>query len=90
MTQAGYEFEIQVSHKEEVYESTEPAEIVKEAMDNLGVITEKCNYVYEGGTHYPQFISEIPGETADEALKAEEEKIKAKTATIIRFLFIVN
>lgn len=46
-----------------------PAEIVKEAMDNLGVITEKCNYVYEGGTHYPQFISEIPGETADEALK---------------------
>ena len=30
MTQAGYEFEIQVSHKEEVYTSTEPDEIVKE------------------------------------------------------------
>ncbi|MBQ8804210.1 MAG: septum formation protein Maf [Tyzzerella sp.] len=30
LAQAGYEFEIQVSHKEEVYTSTEPAEIVKE------------------------------------------------------------
>lgn len=30
MTLAGYEFEIQVSHKEEKYESTEPDEIVKE------------------------------------------------------------
>ena len=30
MTQAGYEFEIQVSHKEEIYTSTEPDEIVKE------------------------------------------------------------
>ena len=30
MQQAGYEFEIQVSHKEEVYKSTEPDEIVKE------------------------------------------------------------
>ena len=30
MEQAGYEFEIQVSHKEEVYTATEPAEIVKE------------------------------------------------------------
>ena len=30
MTIAGYEFEIQVSHKEEKYESTEPDEIVKE------------------------------------------------------------
>ena len=30
MTQAGYEFEIQVSHKEEVYTSTEPDGIVKE------------------------------------------------------------
>ena len=30
MTQAGYEFEIRVSHKEEVYTSTEPEEIVKE------------------------------------------------------------
>ena len=30
MEQAGYEFEIQVSHKEETYTSTEPDEIVKE------------------------------------------------------------
>lgn len=30
MAQAGYEFEIQVSHKEENYTSTEPDEIVKE------------------------------------------------------------
>ena len=30
MEQAGYEFEIQVSHKEETYISTEPEEIVKE------------------------------------------------------------
>lgn len=30
MAQAGYEFEIQVSHKEEVYTGTEPDEIVKE------------------------------------------------------------
>lgn len=30
MAQAGYEFEIQVSHKEEVYVSTQPDEIVKE------------------------------------------------------------
>lgn len=30
MEMAGYEFEIQVSHKEEVYTSTEPGEIVKE------------------------------------------------------------
>ena len=30
MTQAGYTFEVQVSHKEEVYQSTEPDEIVKE------------------------------------------------------------
>lgn len=30
MEQAGYEFEIQVSHKEETYTSTEPSEIVKE------------------------------------------------------------
>lgn len=30
MEQAGYEFEIRVSHKEERYTSTEPAEIVKE------------------------------------------------------------
>lgn len=30
MLQAGYEFEIQVSHKEEVYVSTTPDEIVKE------------------------------------------------------------
>lgn len=30
MTMAGYEFEVQVSHKEEVYEATKPDEIVKE------------------------------------------------------------
>lgn len=30
MEQAGYDFEVQVSHKEEVYTSTEPDEIVKE------------------------------------------------------------
>ena len=30
MQQAGYEFEIQVSHKEEVYTGTTPDEIVKE------------------------------------------------------------
>ena len=30
MAMAGYEFEIQVSHKEEVYEAVEPGEIVKE------------------------------------------------------------
>ena len=30
MALAGYEFEIKVSHKEEVYQSTEPDEIVKE------------------------------------------------------------
>ena len=30
MSQAGFEFEIQVSHKEEVYHSTRPDEIVKE------------------------------------------------------------
>lgn len=30
MTQAGYEFEVMVSHKEEFYTSTEPNEIVKE------------------------------------------------------------
>ena len=30
MAMAGYEFEVQVSHKEEVYEATEPGEIVKE------------------------------------------------------------
>ena len=30
MEQAGYEFEIRASHKEEVYTSTEPEEIVKE------------------------------------------------------------
>ena len=30
MAMAGYEFEIQVSHKEEVYSATEPGEIVKE------------------------------------------------------------
>lgn len=30
MAQAGYTFEVQVSHKEEVYQSTEPDEIVKE------------------------------------------------------------
>ena len=30
MAMAGYEFEIKVSHKEEIYTSTEPSEIVKE------------------------------------------------------------
>ena len=30
LAQAGYEFEIQVSHKEELYTSTQPDEIVKE------------------------------------------------------------
>lgn len=30
MAMAGYEFEVQVSHKEEVYKATEPGEIVKE------------------------------------------------------------
>ena len=30
MAQAGYTFEVQVSHKEEVYQSTKPDEIVKE------------------------------------------------------------
>ena len=30
MTMAGYEFEVQVSHKEEIYEATAPDEIVKE------------------------------------------------------------
>ena len=30
MAMAGYEFEVQVSHKEEVYAATEPGEIVKE------------------------------------------------------------
>lgn len=30
MAMAGFEFEVQVSHKEEVYEATEPDEIVKE------------------------------------------------------------
>ena len=33
MEQAGYEFEIKVSHKEEFYTSTEPDDIVKELAD---------------------------------------------------------
>ena len=42
MEQAGYEFEIQVSHKEEVYTATEPAEIVKElALLKASDIAEK-------------------------------------------------
>ena len=52
MEQAGYEFEIQVSHKEEKYSSTTPDEIVKElallkATDIAGQ-NEKCNLIVIG------------------------------------------
>ncbi len=52
MMQAGYEFEIQVSHKEEVYTSTEPSEIVKELAllkaKDVAQMNEKSNLIVIG------------------------------------------
>ena len=52
MAQAGYEFEIQVSHKEEVYTSTEPSEIVKELAllkaKDVAQMNEKSNLIVIG------------------------------------------
>lgn len=52
MQQAGYEFEIQVSHKEEVYTSTAPDEIVKELAllkaRDIGEQNERKNLIVIG------------------------------------------
>lgn len=52
MAMAGYEFEVQVSHKEEVYSATEPGEIVKELSllkaDDIASMNEKKSLVIIG------------------------------------------
>ena len=52
MAMAGYEFEVQVSHKEEVYSATEPEEIVKELSllkaDDIASMNEKKSLVIIG------------------------------------------
>lgn len=43
-------------------------EQVKEAMDNISVIVNACNVEFPNEDHYPQFISEKEGESAEEAI----------------------
>lgn len=42
--------------------------IVKEAMENIRTITEACKFELPKLTHYPKFISDIPGESAEDRL----------------------
>lgn len=73
MQQAGYEFEIMVSHKEESYTSTEPNEIVKElallkANDIAGQVEQK-NIVVIGADTVVAYAGKILGKpkTKEEA-----------------------
>lgn len=73
MQQAGYEFEIMVSHKEESYTSTEPNEIVKElallkANDIAGQVEQK-NTVVIGADTVVAYVGKILGKpkTKEEA-----------------------
>ena len=42
---------------------------VKEAIANVDVIVDRCNYVPEKEEHYPKFKSSIEGETANDAIR---------------------
>ena len=42
---------------------------VKEAIANIDVIVDRCNYVPEKEEHYPKFKSSIAGETANDAIR---------------------
>lgn len=48
-----------------------PEDAVKEAMENIDVITDRCNVVYTKENHYPKFQTKL---TADEQLAIEIEK----------------
>ena len=65
MTMAGYEFEIKVSHKEEVYHSEAPDEIVKELSllkaEDIAETEEKKNVIIIGADTVVAFDGKILG-----------------------------
>ena len=73
MEMAGYKFEIKVSHKEEIYHSTEPAEIVKELSllkaEDIAQQVEQKDLVIIGADTVVAYDGKILGKprTKDEA-----------------------
>ena len=69
MEQAGYKFEIMVSHKEECYKSTEPDEIVKELAllkaNDIAEQIEKKNLVVIGADTVVAFGGKVLGKPAN-------------------------
>lgn len=72
-------FEPHTSYDEEMYIKTYhelseallkilPNDIVEEAISGCDNIGAMCNFVLKKEQHYPKFVSEIPGETANECL----------------------
>lgn len=70
MEQAGYQFEIQVSHKEEVYHSTEPSEVVRELSlqkaEDIAEQVEQKNVVIIGADTVVAHGGKILGKPKDE------------------------
>ena len=70
MEQAGYQFEIQVSHKEEVYHSTEPSEVVRELSlqkaEDIAEQVEQKNVVIIGADTVVVHRGRILGKPKDE------------------------
>ena len=75
MTQAGYEFEVMVSHKEEFYTSTKPDEIVKELAllksDDIANQINQKNVVIIGADTVVAYAGKILGKpkTKEEAFE---------------------
>ena len=71
MKQAGFEFEIQVSHKEECYKSTKPAEIVKELAllkaEDIAAQNEEPNLIVIGADTIVAVDDRILGKPKDKA-----------------------
>ena len=70
MTMAGYDFEIQVSHKEELYSATEPDEIVKELAllkaKDIADMNEKKSLIIVGAGTVVAYDGKILGKPQSE------------------------
>lgn len=70
MTMAGYDFEIQVSHKEEIYSATEPDEIVKELAllkaKDIADMNEKKSLIIVGADTVVAYDGKILGKPKSE------------------------